>query len=67
MSYYNQQQWLEEFLEDKGAFFDCGESDDKENNDENYIENVEAVVRRCSSKLIFLKISQENTCIGVSY
>ena len=31
---------------------------------------LEVVVRRCSSKLVFLKgsqISQENTCVGVSF
>ena len=31
---------------------------------------VEAVVRKCSSKVMFLKIlqvSQENTCAGVSF
>ena len=47
---YNQEEWLEEFLDDKGAFYDGIESDDRENDNENYNENVEAVVRRCSSK-----------------
>ena len=46
-SYYNQEEWLGEFLDDKGAFYDGSESDDSEN-DENYNEKIEAVVRRCS-------------------
>ena len=49
-SYYNQEEWLEEFLDDKGAFYDGSESDDSENHDENYTENIVAVIRRCSSK-----------------
>ena len=38
------------FLDDKGVFYDSGKSDEIENVDENYTENIEAVVRRCSSK-----------------
>ena len=49
-SYNNQEEWLEEFLDDKGAFYDGSESDDSAIDDENYTENIEAVVRRCSSK-----------------
>ena len=49
-SYYNQEEWLEEFLDDKDAFYDGSESDDSENEHENYTENIEAVVHRCSSK-----------------
>ena len=49
-SYYNQEEWFEEFLDDKGAFYDGSESDDRENDDENYTENIEAVIRRCSPK-----------------
>ena len=49
-SYYNQEEWLEKFLGDKGTFYNWRESDDSDNNDENYNENIEAVVRRCSSK-----------------
>ena len=49
-SYYNQEEWLEEFLDDKGAFYNGSESDNSENDDENYTENIEAVVRICSSK-----------------
>ena len=49
-SLYNQEEWLEEFIDDKGAFYDGSESDDSDNDDENYNENIEAVVRRCSSK-----------------
>ena len=32
-SYYNQEEWLEEFLNDKGAVNDGSESDDSENYD----------------------------------
>ena len=49
-SFYNQEEWVEEFLDDKGAFYNGSESDDGDNDDENYNENMEAVVRRCSSK-----------------
>ena len=49
-SYYNKEKWLEEFLDDKDAFCDGSESDDGQNHDENYTENIEAVVRRCFSK-----------------
>ena len=49
-SYYNQEEWLEEFLDDKGAFYDGSEIDVSENDDENYTKNFEAVVCRCSSK-----------------
>ena len=69
-SYYKQEEWLEEFLDDKSAFYDGSKRDDSENNDQNYTKNIEVVVRRCSSKYIFLKISQisqENTCVGVSF
>ena len=55
-SYYNQEEWMEEFLDDKGAFYNGSESDDCDNNDENYNENMEAVVHRCSSKQVFLKM-----------
>ena len=68
-SYYKQKEWLEAFLDDKSALFDGSESDDSDNHD-NYNENMEAFVRRCSSKYVFLKISQisqENTCVGVSF
>ena len=57
-SYYNQEEWLEEFLDDKGAFYDASESDDSENDGKNCAENIEAVIRRCSSKQVFLKIWQ---------
>ena len=33
-SYYNQEEWLEEFLDDKGAFYNGSESDDSDNDDE---------------------------------
>ena len=48
-SYYNQEERLEEFLDNKGAFYNGTESVDSDNDDENYNENIEAVVRRCSS------------------
>ena len=51
-SYYNQEEWLEEFLDDKGAFYDVS------NDGKNCAENIEAVIRRCSSKQVFLKIWQ---------
>ena len=63
-SYYNQEKWVEEFLDDKGAFYNGSESDDDDNDDEYYNENMEAVVRRC------LKVSQilpENNCVGDSF
>ena len=69
-SYQNQEEWLEEFLDDKGAFYNDIGSDDSDNDEENYNENIGAVVHRCSSKQVFLKISQisrENTCIAVSF
>ena len=65
-SYYNQEEWVE-FLDNKGAFYSGSESD---NGDENYNENMEAIVRRCCSKKVFLKIlqiSQENTCVEDSF
>ena len=43
-------EFLEQFLDDKGAFYNGSESDDGDNDDENYTENMEAVVHRCSSK-----------------
>ena len=48
-SYYDQEEWLEEFLHE-GVFYNGIESDDSDNDNENYNENIEAVVRRCSSK-----------------
>ena len=69
-SYYNQEEWLEGFLDDKGAFYNSSKSDGTENDDENYNEKIDDVVRRCSSKQVFFKnsqISQENTCVGVSF
>ena len=40
-SYYNQEKWLEGFLDNKGAFYNVSESDDSDNDDENYHENNE--------------------------
>ena len=49
-SYYNQEEWFEEFLDNKSAFYNGSESDDSDNDAENYSENIEAVVYSCSSK-----------------
>ena len=48
-SYYNQEEWLEVFFDDKSEFYNGSKSDDSYN-DENYNENIEAVVHECSSK-----------------
>ena len=48
--YYNQEEWWEEPLDGKGAFYNGSESDDNENDEENYNENIGVVVCRCSSK-----------------
>ena len=34
--YYNQEEWVEDLLDDKGAFYNGSESDDDDNDDENY-------------------------------
>ena len=65
-SYYNQEEWVKDFFDDKGAFYNGSEIDDGDNDDENYNENKDALVRRCSPKQFFLKnsqLSQENTCV----
>ena len=49
-SYYKQEEWLEAFLEEKSAFSDGSERDDSDHDDEDYNENIEAFIRRCSSK-----------------
>ena len=41
-SYYNQEECLEEFFDDKGAFYNGSESDDSKNDEETYNENIEA-------------------------
>ena len=38
-SYYNQEEWLEELLDNKGAFYNSSESYDSDNDDQNYNEN----------------------------
>ena len=43
-SYY----WVEEFLDDEGAFYNGGKSGNSNNDDENYNENMQVVVHRCS-------------------
>ena len=40
-SYHNQKEWLEEFLDNKGGFYNGSESDDSDNDDEIYNENNE--------------------------
>ena len=37
-SYHNQEEWLEEFLNDKSAFYNGSESDDSDNDDKNHNE-----------------------------
>ena len=49
-SYCNQEEWLEEFLDDKRVLYNGFESNDNDYDGENYNENVGAVIRRCSSK-----------------
>ena len=49
-SYCNQEEWLEDFLDDKSVFYNGSKSDDSENDDENYTENIEGVVHRCPSE-----------------
>ena len=55
-SYYNQEEWLEEFLDSKGPFCNGIESDD-DDDDENHNENIGAVVRRCSPKAVVRRCS----------
>ena len=40
-SQYNQEAWLEEFLDSKAGFYNGSESDDSDNDDEIYNENNE--------------------------
>ena len=49
-SFYNQGEWVEEFLDDNGAFYNGIESDDGDNDNDNCNENMEAVISICSSK-----------------
>ena len=49
-SFYNQEELVEEFLDDEGTFYKGSESDDGGPDDQNYNENMEAVILRCSSK-----------------
>ena len=35
-SYNNQEEWIEEFVDDKGTLYNGSESDDSDNDDENY-------------------------------
>ena len=41
VSYYNQEEWLEESLVNKGGFYNGSESDGSDNDDEIYNENNE--------------------------
>ena len=36
--YYNQEEWVKKFLDDKGAFYNGSENGDGDNDDENYNE-----------------------------
>ena len=49
-SYYNQEEWVEEFSDDKGAFYNGNERDDGDSDDENYNENIVAFLCRFPSK-----------------
>ena len=40
-SHYNQEKWLEEFLDNKGGFYNGIESNESDNDDEIYNENNE--------------------------
>ena len=40
-TYFNQGEWLEEFLDNKGGFYNGSESDDSDKDDEIYDENNE--------------------------
>ena len=42
--YFNEEEWVEEFLDDKGDFYNGSESNDGDNDDKNCNENMEAVV-----------------------
>ena len=54
-SCYNQEEWLQKFLDDKDAFYNGSESDDSDNNDENYNENIEGSRSKMFFKISFLK------------
>ena len=45
-SSYDQEEWVEEFFDDKSAFYNGSESDNGDNDDENYNENNNQ--NRCS-------------------
>ena len=52
--YYNQEEWLEEFMDDKGAIYN----------------GTESATGGFLQEKVFLKISQisqKNTCVGVSF
>ena len=52
--YYNQEEWLEEFMDDKGAIFN----------------GTESATGGFLQEKVLLKISQisqKNTCVGVSF
>ena len=44
-SYYNQEKWLEEFLENKGGFSNGSGSDDSDNDGEIHNENSSSCLR----------------------
>ena len=65
--YYNQKKWLREFLDNNVMFYNGIESDDSDNDDKNYNENMKAVVHTCSSKWVFLEISLSNGFFNSCY
>ena len=68
--YLQQWEWLKDLLDDKGAFNNGSESHYSDNDDENQNQNIEATVRRCTSKqapLKILQVSLENTSAGLSF
>ena len=54
--------WLEEFLDDKAAFYNDSEGDDSDNDDENYNENIEAVVRKIGVLKNFSNFTGKQLC-----
>ena len=57
-SYYNQEEWLEEFLDDKGTFYNCSESDDSKNDYDNYGRKYRSIHSQMFFKLGIKKTSQ---------
>ena len=69
-SYYNQEEWLEQFLDNKGGFYDGSEGNDSENNDKESYWKYESSCLQMFFKITIpknLQISQESTSVGVSF